>query len=89
MVHARRSCLLFGHYGASIALTDGEDSPLIFWLLFYKVGRAARLTGRPYGLAMIVGTAATITAVIAANRPRVGSDVPDPGRLLAAGIVAA
>jgi diguanylate cyclase (GGDEF)-like protein len=70
------------------AFTGGVRSPLIYWVIFYLVGCAARFARRALAFATIVGLAGTIAAVVGADPARAWRDLPALVALLAVAVVA-
>lgn len=60
----------------SISQTGGVRSPLIFWVVFYMVGAAARFARRALAFVTAYGVAASVIAVLAAAPDPIGTDAP-------------
>jgi diguanylate cyclase (GGDEF)-like protein len=76
-------------WAITISQTGGIRSPLIFWILFYMVGVAARLNGRALMVATVLGAIAAIAAVVAGDPGHLGADLPALVTLLAVCAVSA
>ena len=72
----------------AVALTGGTRSPLIYWMIFYLVGCAARFGRRALMFATSVGVSATLAAAVIPDPGRAWHDLPELITLLAVGLVA-
>jgi diguanylate cyclase (GGDEF)-like protein len=74
--------------GVAVGFTGGAQSPLIFWLIFYMVGVAARFGRTGLAVATTFGMATAVVAIIAADPAHVGDAVPTIASLLCVGFLA-
>ena len=70
----------------SVSRTGGTHSPLIFWVIFYMVGVAARFGRRALAFLTVYGVLASVGAVLAATDGRLGAQLPALLTLIAVGL---